>query len=410
MVLLEEIDQMLADWKVKLDLISQNLMDLCGLLSYQRLSGSSGFSPIQLTGITKNKVNPALDSLNELLQHFDLLSQTIDKARSLRAAMPRFLGTDQKTQEIFQLLNQASIQLPNLITPLAERELLTAAEITRKITPLQLLVAMVNTFQIVKETILAVDRIWSDLEPQLDLAAAEIANLQRQGESLGIIDLRELEISRQTLTSLRDRIESDPLGTSASFDEINRQIAKMRGDIEHFFQSKAKLQTGFANAHTLLQQLITSNQEAIAAFAETQEKISDSPSIAPPLPSEQIEAMEQWLQRLEAKLKEGLTSPVSIGLENFTAKVNEYIAIEKKAIAANRLPIQTRQELRGRLDALKAKATAKGYAEDMQLAKLAEQAKQLLYTRPTPLKHAEETVKQYEVLLNRIPREYKKVS
>jgi predicted transcriptional regulator len=400
MVLLEEIDQMLADWKVKLDLISQNLIDLCGLLTYQRLSGASGFSPVQLTGITKNKIDPALAALNELLQHFDLLSQTIAKAKSLRAAMPRFLGTDQKVQEIFDLLNQASIQLPVVITPLAQRELLTAAETTRKITPLQLLVAMVNTFQVVKETILAVDRIWSDLEPQLDLAEAEIANLQRQGESLGIIDLRELEISRQTLASLRDRIESDPLGTSTSFDEINRHIVKMRGDIEQFVQAKAKLQAGFTNAHTLLQQLITLNQEAIAAFAETQEKISDFPSLAPPLPLEQIEAMGQWLQRLETKLKEGLTSPVSIGLENFTAKVNEYIAIEKKAITANRLPIQTRQELRGRLDALKAKATAKGYAEDMQLAKLAEQAKQLLYTRPTPLKQAEETVKQYETMLN----------
>jgi hypothetical protein len=74
------------------------------------------------------------------------------------------------------------------ITPLAPRELLTAPETTRKITPLQLLVAMVNTFQVVKE------------------------------------------ISRQTLTALRDRIESDPLGTSTSFDEINRHIAKMRGD------------------------------------------------------------------------------------------------------------------------------------------------------------------------------------
>ena len=400
MVLLEEIDQMLADWKVKLDLISQNLMDLCGLLTYQRLSGASGFSPIQLTGITKNKVNPALDALNELLQHFDLLSQTIDKARSLRAAMPRFLGADQKAQEIFQLLNQASIQLPTTTTPLAQRELLTAAEITRKITPLQLLVAMVNTFQIVKETILAVDLIWLDLEPQLDLAEAEIANLQRQEGLLGVIDLRGLELSRQTLASLRDRIESDPLGASTSFDEINRQIAKMRGDIEQFVQAKAKLQAGFTNAHTLLQQLITLNQEAIAAFEETQEKITDCTSIAPPLPLEQIEAMGQWLQRLETKLKEGLTSSVSIGLENFTAKVNEYIAITKNAIAANRLLLQTRQELRGRLDALTAKATAKGHAEDMQLAKLAEQAKQLLYTRPTPLKQAEETVKQYETMLN----------
>ncbi len=401
MVLLEEIDQMLADWKVKLDLISQNLIDLCGLLTYQRLSGASGFSPVKLTGLTKNKAEPALAALNELLQHFDLLSQTIDKARSLRAAMPRFLGADQKAQEIFQLLNQASIQLPVVITPLAQRELLTAAETTRKITPLQLLVAMVNTFQVVKEAILAVDRVWSDLEPQLGFAEAEIADLQRQGEFFGIIDLRELELSRQTLACLRDRIESDPLGTSTSFDEINRQITKMRADIEQFVQAKVKLKDGFINAHGLLQQLITLNQEAIATFAEIQEKVSDCTSIAPPLPLEQIEAMGQWLQRLETKLKEGLTSPVSIGLENFTAKVNEYIEIEKHAIAVNSLPIKTRLELRGRMDALKAKATAKGYAEDMQLAKLAEQAKQLLYTRPTPLKQAEEAVRQYEILLNR---------
>ena len=401
MILLEEIDQMLADWKIKLDLISQNLIDLCGLLTYQRLSGDSGFSPIKLTGITKNKVDPALEALNELLQHFDLLSQTIGKARSLRAAMPRFLGADQKAQEIFQLLNQASIQLPVVITPLAQRELLTAARTTRTITPLQMLIAMVNTFQVVKETILAVDRIWSNVEPQLDLTESEIANLQKQGEALGIIDLRTLEISRQTLVSLRDRIESDPLGTSASFDKINLQIAKMRGNIEQFVQAKAKIQDGFTKASSLLQQLITLNQAAIAVFTESQEKITDYPNISPPLPSEQIEAMEQWLQRLETKLREGLISPISVGLENFIAKASEYITNEKKAIATNSLPIQTRQELRGRLDALKAKAIAKGHAEDVQLAHLAEQAKQLLYTRPTPLKQAEETVKEYEVMLNR---------
>ncbi len=51
--------------------------------------------------------------------------------------------------------------------------------------------------------------------------------------------------------------------------------------------------SGFSNGHTLLQQLISLNQEAIAAFAETQEKISDCPNLAPPLPLEQIEAMEQ---------------------------------------------------------------------------------------------------------------------
>lgn len=400
-MILEEVDRMLADWKGNLEAISINIYDLCDLIAYQRLTGSSGFIPIKLTGVSKTKVEPALDAISELLQHFDLLTQTINKAKSLRASIPRFLGTDQKVQEIFNLLNQASIQLPSVITPLAKRELLSAAETSLKITPLQLLVAMIKTYQVAKEVILEVDRVWADLEPQLDIAEIEIGNLQRQGESLGLIDTSQLELSRQTLASLRDRIESDPLGTSASFDEINRQIDRMRGDIEQFLQVKAKLQDAFTQANGLLQQLITLNQEAIASFTESQAKISDCSSLIPPLPSEQITAMEQWLQRLETKQKEGLTVPIHVGLENFTTKINEYIAIAKKAIVANRLPIQTRQELRGRLDALKAKAIAKGHAEDIQLAKLAEQAKQLLYTSPTPLKQAEEMIKQYEILLNR---------
>jgi chromosome segregation ATPase len=328
-----------------------------------------------------------------------LLTRTIDKARKLRAAMPRFLGTDQKVQEIFQLLNSASIQLPTVITPLAQRELLTAAEITRKITPLQLLVVMVKTFQVVKETILEVDHVWNDLEPQLDRSEAEIVNLQRRGEASGI-NCKELENAPQAIATLRDRIESDPFGTSANFDDIKRLITQIRTEIDQFVLAQEKLKQGFSIAQMLLQQLMVLNQNAIAAFTECQEKITDYPSIAPPLPLEQIEALGQWLQRLETKLKEGLTSPVRVGLENCLAKINEYIATERKTIAINRLAIQTRQELRGRLDALKAKALAKGFAEDIQLTILSEKAKQILYCRPTPLKQAEETVKQYETMLN----------
>ncbi|MEE3716678.1 hypothetical protein V2H45_07970 [Tumidithrix elongata RA019] len=399
-MVLEEIDRLLADWKNKLDLISQNLIDLCGLLTYQRLSGAAGFSPVKLTGISKTKIEPVLEALNELFQHFDLLTQTIDKARSLRASIPRFLGSEPKAQEILQILTATSIQLPAIRTPLAQRELLSAAETIHAITPTQLLVAMAKTFEVVKESVVAVDLIWSDLEPQLDRAEAEIATIQRQGESLGAIDLRELEASRQAIAALRDRIETDPLGTRTSFEDIERLTAKMRSDLDQLVRAQAKLNDGFTHAKVLLKRLIALNQEAIAAFAESQEKITDCADLFPPLPLEYIEAVGQWLQRLESKLKEGLSRPVRVGLENCTTKISEYIAIETKNIAANRRSLQTRQELRGRLDALKAKAIAKGYAEDMQLAKLADQAKQLLYTRPTPLNQAEETVKQYEIMLN----------
>jgi hypothetical protein len=79
---LEQIDRLLADWKTKIDLVSQNLIDLHGLPSYQRLAGSSGFPQVELTGVTRARVTPALDAMHTLFQHFDLLIVTINKYRA----------------------------------------------------------------------------------------------------------------------------------------------------------------------------------------------------------------------------------------------------------------------------------------------------------------------------------------
>jgi hypothetical protein len=65
-------------------------------------------------------------------------------------------------------------------------------------------------------------------------------------------------------------------------------------------------------------------------------------------------------------------------------------------MAANRAPLELRIELRGRLDALKAKARAYGVAENPELTRLAEEAYGLLHSRPTPMDRAEVSVSEYE--------------
>jgi hypothetical protein len=146
------------------------------------------------------------------------------------------------------------------------------------------------------------------------------------------------------------------------------------------------------------------HRQTEAAFVESREKVGDYPGVQNPLAQETIDALCQWLSRLETKFAEGLLNPVRVGLDNWMAKAREYIAAEEKACIANNAPLKLRQELRGRLDALKAKALARGLVEDAVLTKLAEQAKQLLYTRPTPLEKAAELVSQYEKRLNSQPR------
>jgi hypothetical protein len=69
------------------------------------------------------------------------------------------------------------------------------------------------------------------------------------------------------------------------------------------------------------------------------------------------------------------------------------------ARAANEALLRERRDLRGLLDALRAKAQACGRSEDAQLAALGQEAWQLLQGRPTPLARAQELVAEYEARL-----------
>ncbi len=400
-VILEQIDQLLADWRRKVDLIGQNLIDLHGLATYQRLCGASGFPKVHLRGVTEARVTPALETMSDLFQHFDLLVTTVNKAVELRKQVPLFLGSEQKIREIEQLLTGPSIQLAVVQIPLAQRGLLSASEAAKAIAPNQLLAAMTDAFQVAKDAVLAVDEAWLRLEPTLADAEAEIVSLQQLADSLGQGSLFELSAARQKITSLRTSIESDPLGVSANFDgEVKPLIARTRTTLEQLVQQLHQIRENFAIAHTLLKQLLELHRQAETAFAESREKVVDHSTLSTPLTQEQIEALSQWLARLESKFAEGLLIPVRVGLENWTAKVKEYIAAEEKTYTANKAPLELRQELRGRLDALKIKALARGMAEDATLTELAQKAKQLLYTRPTPLDRAAELVSLYEKRLN----------
>ncbi|MBR8838421.1 MAG: hypothetical protein DSM106950_31565 [Stigonema ocellatum SAG 48.90 = DSM 106950] len=399
---LEEIDKLLADWKKKIDLVGQNLIDLHGLPTYQRLAGVSDFPKVQLTGVTQARLHPALEAMNDLFGYFDLLVLAVDKATQLRTSViPPFLVSQQKLQEIAQILTKPSIQLAVVQTPLAERGLLSAAETTHAIAPQELLVRMKKAFNVAKEAVLAIDEAWSRLQPMLGREAEEIQNLQKLADSLGVDISQELSGLSQKIASLRDSIESDPLGVTADFTrEIQPQIARVKMSLQQMAKQQQLLRESFARANQLQSQLVELHRQATAAFAESTLKVVDHSMLQTPISREEIQALASWLSRLETKFAEGLVNPVQVGLENWTAKVKEYIGVVEKAYAANKAPLETRSELRGRLEALKAKALARGLAENATLTKLAIHAQQLLYSRPTPLNQAAELVSQYERTMN----------
>ena len=401
---LEEIDQLLADWKFKLDVVGQNLIDLHGLDAYQRLCGISGFPRVELMGVTLARVNPVLHVMNELFQNFDLLVQTIDKAVQLRGSIPRFLASLQKVQQIEDLLTKPSIHLSIETIPLAQRGLLSASQTINAITPQELLKLMTSAFQAAKDVVLAVDEVWSRLEPSLINIEIETRQLQYLAESLNIDCLEEIVDVAQKLKQQRALVESDPLGVNEEFlKSIQPQIMKLKSMLDVARQQRESVRLGLITARNHLSNLQKIHYQAKVAYDESKSKVADHSKLQNPLTDEEVQALEAWLDRLEIKFNDGLFNPVRVGLENWTTKVKEYIAKEKNTFAANQAPLDFRSELRGRLDALVAKALARGCVEDTVLQELAQQAKKILYTRPTPLHEAAELVTKYEKRLNSYP-------
>ena len=401
MITIEHIDQLLIDWKHKINLVSQNLIDLQDLPTYQQISGAPGVSKTHLTGATATQVTPALEAINDLFQQFDLLIKPIAQANDLRKQVSRFLGSEKALQEIETLLTGASIQLSVVQTPFAHRDLLTAAETTTTIAPAQLLSIMTQRFQAARDVVLAVDAAWLALDSMLINAETEMRSLQQSADLLDQSSLKELVQVHHTIAALHDRIQPDPLGVRAEFEQtIQPLMTRARNAVHQGVRQQSQVRERVAIAHTLLNQLAALHQQNLVAFAESREKVVDHSLLQEPIASEHLSALSQWLTRLEAKLTEGLVNPVLIGLENWMTKAQESLASEKRAYSANVKPLETRRELRGRLDALKAKALARGRSEDATLVELAAQAKQFLYTHPTPLDAVIALVSQYEKRLN----------
>lgn len=401
--MLDRIDQQLAQWQQHLDLVSQNLLDLYDLSTYQRLVGAGGFPKTALKGTTQQQVLPALAALTDVFRDFDLLNQTIQQAIALRKQLPRWLGAEDQLQEIDRLLNTSSIILPSVQIPLAQRNLLSATETCDRLTPNQLLATMVLAFDRARDVVLAVDAAWTQWEPNLLQWGAELRSIQQQAIALEI-SIPELTHLEANLQQMQQQIDSDPLGVSAIGENWVQDVAKIKTHLEQTAAQQVHLRDRLQSARDRLAHLKQLQIQATTAVAEFHTKILEPTVVLPALNQDTIEVLAKWLERLQIKAVEEVSdaarNAVGIGLGNWQKQAESAIATAESAIGTSQHHLQLRQELRGRLDALKAKALAKGKAEDPELSELATRAKQLLYSRPTPMNQAVELVTAYERRLN----------
>jgi hypothetical protein len=120
--------------------------------------------------------------------------------------------------------------------------------------------------------------------------------------------------------------------------------------------------------------------------------------MAPPDPAYLTDppmGLEPWLIRLQALGRLGSYRQVRRGLASWMQTADEAISREREVLEANREPLGRRQELRGLLSSLEAKARAVGVARDAELIDLVGRARAILYGPQTDLDAAALLVKGY---------------
>jgi len=391
---LQRIDAELEAWDGRLAAIADNLLWLKSDSTYLSLKGGDSSASIRAAGKTAQYTEQVLCAVPVIFDRFNLLHSTIDRAKKLREGLPAIFGGEQKIAEIEHLLYGRSIQLPAAVGP-GQRSLLSGAPGSDCVAPVEMLEAMVKAFAAARDAVLAVEHAWRDLAEGIDQAEAAMQRCRQQaaeadgqlsveaGAGLGAIEAK--------LRVVRECVGSDPLG---ALDMLRKEVEPALAAASRAAETAWKIRGELLQAHARLDQLTALHRESLATIAEARSAIAD-PELAAPVAEERLERLREWLDQLDHRRKEGGSATLEAGMKHWREAAETCIAQETNAHAANRSQLQMRRELRGRLDALKAKARARGVAEHAEIAQLAEQGRQLLAVRPTDLKQAAAILARY---------------
>jgi hypothetical protein len=391
----EQIDAALASWTNRLAAIAENLLELQADPTYKALTGA-GSTGIPLAGATSARVTATLGPMPLVFDHFALLHATVQRAATLRERLPTLFGVDAKLAEIEAILLGRSIELPAPDLSLSQRTLIAPLHPLQRVSLEELLEPMVRAFAAARDSVAAVGRAGEELVGAIARSEEQLRWFATQSAAPAVA----LKEAMQTLDQIRNTAATDPLGSLAL---LNTSLLPALAQIGKRVEADARLSEAIHAAGRQLDELKRLHAAGQSAIAEASFKIAGAGTLPAPLADSQLQSLQDWLERLDARRREGLVESVAIGLKKWNDACRRLAEQAQQVSAAHYAVLDQRRELRGRLDALKAKARAHGIAEAGAIVRLAEQAETLLYVQPTPLNQAATAVAQLEQAL-REPR------
>ncbi|MFI0368454.1 hypothetical protein ACH35V_11255 [Actinomadura sp. 1N219] len=390
----DEADRALARLRDERERISAALLELEAHQGYQLLEGAA------LDGETRRVQSEVRAGLASLWALFDVYGRVLGAAEELRARHAKPGQTQLK--ELTWLLAGPSVELPVEEVPLERRTLLSVPS-GEKLTLRAAVERMTPLYEEAARAVAALDAVWSALLSRLAEVEAERRAAEELLESLGGVE-PELDRLRADLAAVAAVVRSDPMALARDghadtgrLDAIRTGLAEVRRGLEE----AERLRDGFADrlraVAAVLDRLRGTEAEARRVRDEVLAKI-----VKPTLPDlpEASGALADRLAAVARPAQGAGWSDLAARVADLERAANDALERAREATGVVRGLLDRREELRGRLEGYRVKAARLGHAEDTELARIYEQARELLWTSPCDLRKATVTLSGYQQAIN----------
>ncbi|MFD9205060.1 hypothetical protein ACFVZM_02125 [Streptomyces sioyaensis] len=402
----EEVDRALDRLGAEYEAIETSLLALQDHAGRRLLEGAD------LSGTTKERWAAAERSITVLWSLFDAYTAALEQARELRAR--RRWPSAEDLAELTELLHGDGVTVPGAATAGGGPES-GPARLSERFTLVGLVERMNALYARSLDVIVAADAVWSALPARIDLLSAELQRTRSLAHSVGVRPGEhpagdDLERITDELLRLRARVIEDPLafwvssstGSSAPgggrpdtarYDRAARALEDIRREVAAVLDVRQDAERRLMQLRDVLSRADRTLTEARQARGEVLAKIaaSEVPAVSGPSAAlhEQLAAAADYRRRAQWHR----LSPL---LDSLEEEAEDELHRARESLTAVTAPLAVRAELRGRLDAYRAKVARHGMAADPLLIERYDLARRMLWSAPCDLRAAEQAVWRYQ--------------
>jgi chromosome segregation ATPase len=373
------------------DTIQANLLELDGSFGKRLLAGAT------LTGPSRDAWDQASASLVNLWDTFTAYSAVIDRAAQIVAAPGRI--PVQRLEEAAALLTGPSVRLARAVVPLGQRELTSGGETS--ITLQATVREMRSAFSQVATVLTAAETVWNEISDGIRQVTTEVETAKQQLAGLGDDELAGAVAQVETdLTELRDLLNSDPLslwsGNRADrsrLDRLSQEASAVTAQVARLARVRDDADQQLADVTTAVAAAQQAHSDATKAREHAASRII---LVADYKLLPDVSVLTRRVEGLRALRASGRWTRLAAELDQVSEQA---AAVRKQCGDAEHAAVGLvgrRDELRGLLDAYRAKAGGTGGAENAELDQRFTEARDLLWTAPCDLAAASAAVRTYQ--------------